>query len=198
MKLSEAILIGCGLRPESHRDRFCRTDNDGILRSDPWGAACEAIMPTVVEFNWDTKDKVKLNSTMEAFRAIQLHYFSDYWKMPAVCPGARQELIKQGGRIVNHDGKAQLKVYDQGAKAIRIGITSECDKVEHLAGMVDHLFYRHNWSREQVGEAVKWYEETRTLGTFQHHQSPSIAELIRQRLTEPLSAYPKLPKVRFG
>jgi hypothetical protein len=42
-----------------------------------------------------------------------------------------------------------------------------------MAGMVDHLYYAHGWSRENVAEAVLWYEQRRTASyiamNFSHH-----------------------------
>lgn len=158
MRLSEAIKIGSRLRPESHQERFCRTLNDGILRSDAWGAAIEAVMPTVVDFNWDSRDRFKFENSMHAFRAIQHQYFGEYFRMPAECPGSQQRFVRAGGRIINRKGEIKI----DGAEVGNLGgITSECELVEQMAGMVDHLFYRHRWSREQVAEVVEWYENTR-------------------------------------
>lgn len=167
MKLSEAIKHGATLRPESRHDRFIVTVNDGQLRSDAWGAACEAVQPAVAKFNWSTTDKVKFESAMEALRAVQHHYFQEYWSMPAQCPGAHQQIMKAGGRITSNRGEGQLKVYERGQKMIDLGgVTSECVKVKHMAGMVDHLFYAHGWSREKVAEVLHWYEETRDKTAF--------------------------------
>jgi hypothetical protein len=194
LRLSEAIIIGASLRPEA-RERFCYIANLDTLGSDVWGAACEAVMPTVKEFNWNTKDQQKLDRALEALNAVQHHYFGNYWNMPTVCPGAKQSVTQQGGRIVTQNGHGYLKTYEEGAKVTVLGgITSECDKVTHLAGFVDHAFYRHNWTREQVAKAVEWYENTRSLGQFEHYQDAQVSRLIRQRLTEPLSAYPKIPR----
>lgn len=163
MKLSEAIREGAKLRPESHQDRFCRMANDETLRSDAWGAAIEAVMPTVIEFNWDVRDRFKFENSMHAFRAVQQHYFKEYFEMPAQCPGSQQRFLRMGGRIINNRGdQPHIKIYERGAEAGNLGgITSECDKVEQMAGMVDHLFYAHGWNREQVAEVVEWYENTR-------------------------------------
>jgi hypothetical protein len=174
LRLSEAILIGCKLRPESHRERFVVTENDGVLRSDAWGAACEAVQPAVAHFNWTAKDKFRFETAMDALRAIQQHYFKRYFSMPARCPLASQRFTEAGGRIINRQG--EMKITGERTRDIG-GVTSECDKVEHLAGFVDHAFYKHGWSREQVAEAVEWYEQTREqavaspmLANFQHYQ----------------------------
>lgn len=174
MKLSEALKFGISLRGEHHQNdlfsgRFVRVN--GELRSDAWGAAIEAIMPTVKDFNWDSKDPVKRERAMEAFRAIQQHYFRSYQQMPAQCPGATQKWVAAGGRVI--DGKGNYKI--EGERLVDIGgVTSECDKVEHMYGMVDHLFYAHGWSREKVAEMVEWYESTRSNAAlfvnFKHYQ----------------------------
>lgn len=200
MKLSEAIRQGRQLRPEG-RERFVYIENRDMLFSDPWGAACEAAQPGVAHFNWHTKDIVKLNSSMEALRAIQLHYFADYFKMHVRCPLSSQRFIQQGGRIVSQNGKGVLKVYDEGTKSVDLGgVTSECDKVEQMAGMVDHLFYAHRWTTEQVIDVVEWYENMRSLSqfAFTHYQDTNIARAISQRLTQPLSEYPKKAKIQLN
>ncbi len=149
---------GLTLRPESHQDRFCHVENRGLC-SDAWGAAVEAVMPTVSQFNWTQKDPVKFENAMAAFRAVQQHYFRQYQQMPAVCPGSEQRWLQAGGRVINRKGEIKI----DGARMSNIGgITSECELVEHMYGMVDHLFYAHGWSREQVAEAVEWYENTRS------------------------------------
>ncbi len=168
MKLSEAIKAGAALRPESHQERFVWIENTDELRSDAWGAACEAVQPAVARFNW--RDRAVFQRSMDALRAIQHQYFEPYFHMPAQCPGSQQRYLMAGGRIVSNRGEGQLKVYGEGQKVGNLGgITSECDKVEQMAGMVDHLFYAHNWSREQVAEVVEWYEETRSQGAILRH-----------------------------
>lgn len=174
MRLGEAIREGAKLRPESHQERFIVTENDGVLRSDAWGAACEAVQPAVAHFNWNQRDVYKFESAMDALRAVQQHYFKRYFQMPAVCPLSQQRFIRAGGRIINRKGDMKI----EGEKMTNLGgVTSECDKVEHLAGFVDHAFYAHGWSREEVAEAVEWYEQTReqaaassVVGSFQHYQ----------------------------
>lgn len=181
MKLSEAAKFGITLRPEG-RERFCNIENRG-LSSDFWGAACEAVQPSVAKFNWDTKDKVKLAAVMDAFNAVQLHYFADYFnpeKMPARCPGANRSYQEVGAKIVGSNGQftAQTRVQNIGA------VTSECDKVAHLAGMADHLFYAHNWSREKVAHAVELYEnqQDKVFRSFEHFQNESLRQRISLRV----------------
>lgn len=187
MRLSEAIKHGSTLRGESPHnrsgDRFCRIANTGELRSDAWGAACEAVMPRVVDFNWNTNQPFKFASSMDAFCAIQDHYFERYWQMPAQCPGSEQRFTRVGGRLLKKDDPGSLKTYDDYAVTENAGgVTSECDKVQHLAGMVDHLFYMHGWSREKVAEAVEWYEQTRSTAAIAHnfsHDSVNVEKYIR-------------------
>lgn len=157
MRLSEAIRYGSQLYPEAHQERFCRVEGRGLC-ADAWGAACVAVQPGVARFNWDTDDKVKFENSMWAFRAVQQQYFAAYFNMPARCPLSSQRFIEAGGRIINRQG--QIKI--EGSRVSNIGgVTSECDLVEQLAGMVDHLFYAHGWSRSQVAEVVEWYENQR-------------------------------------
>lgn len=172
MRLSEAIRIGIQLRPETHRERFAYIANLDKLGSDAWGAACEAVQPAVANFDW--KSPAKFERCMDALRAVQLHYFKDYFQMPALCPGAKQSYIQARGRIVSNRGEGQLKIEDDYAKVKKIGgVTTECELVETLAGAVDHMFYKHNWSREQVANVVEAYEHTRNaaviLGMFEHY-----------------------------
>lgn len=176
MKLSEAIKHGATLRPEAPHngsgDRFVRINNTGELRSDAWGAACETVMPRVIDFNWNPRDVFKFASSMDALCAIQDHYFESYWQMPAQCPGSEQRFTKVGGRVIKQDGHESVKTYDDYAVTENAGgITSECDKVQHLAGMVDHLYYAHGWSRERIAQAVEWYEETRSAAAIAHNFS---------------------------
>ena len=170
MKLSEALRHGITLRPESHRERFVNVEGLGLC-SDAWGAAVEAVMPTVSQFNWTLKDPIKFERAMEAFRAVQRHYFKAYEQMPARCPGASQKWVEAGGRVI--DTKGNYKI--EGERMVDVGgVTSECDKVSHMYGMVDHLFYAHGWSRPQVLEVVEWYEKTASNAAlfvnFKHYQ----------------------------
>jgi hypothetical protein len=187
MKLSDAIKFGSRLRGESPHsaagDRFVMMANTEQLHSDAWGAACEAAQPAVGKFNWTTKDKYKFESAMDALRAVQQLCFGEYWKMPARCPGAKRQYSTVGLTVADKSGNCTTQ--HQQAQNIA-PITSECDKVTHLAGMVDHLFYAHGWTRQQVAEAVRWYEETRTdallVSNFEHVQSESLRRAISQRV----------------
>jgi hypothetical protein len=183
MRLSEAIRIGISLRPETRHERFAQMANGG-LSSDVWGAACEAVDPKVARLNWNLADPVRMESAADYLRAVQRKYFRRYFEMPAKCPGATQGYQKARGRVVNRRGDV---VVEDGAKDFDAGgVTSECDKVTHLAGAVDHLFYAHGWTREQVLEVVEWYEEERTDAAlalaFTHFRSPSLDSRINKRL----------------
>jgi len=180
LKISDALRYGITLRPESHRNRFCHVEGRGLC-SDAWGAICEAVQPAVATFNWTRKDIVKYERAMDALRAVQFHYFADYFNptlKPARCPLASQRFIEAGGRIVSERGRGELKVYEKGQRERVIGgVTSECDKVHHVAGMIDHAFYAHGWSREQVLEIVEWYDQTQEQAlasniviNFEHYQ----------------------------
>lgn len=171
MRLSEAIQYGSTLREESHQERFVRMA-DGTLRSDVWGAACEAVSPEVARLNWDARDKFKFENSMHTLRAVQDRYFGSYFRMPAVCPGANQAIVRARGRYAR---PGELKI-ESGQKAQLIGgVTTECERVKQLAGLIDHLFYAHGWSREKCAEAVKWYENRMAFGSlmlgrkFQHY-----------------------------
>jgi hypothetical protein len=187
MRLSEAILEGSKLRPEAPHngagDRFVRVANTGELRSDAWGAACEVVQPAVANFNWNHNQPFKYAAAKDALCAIQDHYFERYWQLPAQCPGSQQRFTKVGGRLLKKDDPDSLKTYDDYAVTENAGgITSECDKVQHLAGMVDHLFYMHGWSREKVAAAVEWYEQTRTTAAIIHnfsHDSVNVEKYVR-------------------
>lgn len=157
MKLSEALKHGLTLRGENHRERFLHVEGRG-LTSDAWGAACEAVQPAVAKFNWNHNDVAKFERAMDALRAIQHHYFEAYFHMPARCPLASQRFIEAGGRVINRRGEVKV---EGERETVLGGVTSECDLVKQMAGMVDHLFYAHGWSREKVAEVVEWYENQR-------------------------------------
>ena len=198
MRLSEAIIFGSSLRPESHQERFCNVENRGLC-SDAWGAACEAVQPAVAKLNWNPKDRQKFETAMEVVRAVQQTVFGAYFRMPARCPGAHQPYVEAGARIIN--GRGQTKE-TEGRQGDLGGVTTECDMVEHLAGMVDHLFYAHGWSRAQVAEVVQWYEETRTLSlvaqTFHHYQDPTSATRMQHKLTQQSLEFLRRRKAKRG
>lgn len=162
MKLSEAAAIGITLRPRvgALGERFSNVEGRGLC-SDFWGAACEAIQPGVAKFNWNPLNVYAFERAMDAFRAVQLQYFSAYFQMPAKCPGARRSIRQLGGRFIQRFGKdAELKTYDDYARTQFVaGITTECDKVEHLAGLVDHLYHKHRMPAEEIVQCVEAYEQ---------------------------------------
>jgi hypothetical protein len=172
MKLSEAIREGIKLRPRVGvlGERFSYVEGRGLC-SDVWGAACEAVMPTVADFNWRLIDVFAFQRTTDAFNAVQLHYFRDYFnpdKMPARCPGAKQNAVHVGGRVVKRFGKPdEVKTYDSYAKFANLGgVTSECVKVRHLAGLVDHMYHKHRMSPEEIISFVEAYEQAQEAGAM--------------------------------
>lgn len=162
MKLSQAIREGIKLRPRvgALGERFSYVEGRGLC-SDIWGAACEAVQPAVAKFNWSKSNADGFRRASDAFRAVQLQYFAAYFQMPLRCPGARQSITKAGGRLINRFGQEpELKVYSDYQKLFAIpGITSECAKVEHLAGMVDHLYHKHRVTAEKIADCVQEYED---------------------------------------
>src|ERR1044072_133032 len=170
MKLSEAIREGIKLRPRVGvlGERFAYVEGRGLC-SDVWGAACEVVQPAVAKFNWNKSNLDSFQRSMDAFRAVQLQYFAAYFQMPLRCPGIRQSVVKVGGRLISRFGKEpELKTYDDYAKIEHLGgITSECEKVEHLAGMVDHLYYKHRMLAEKIADCVEEYESACELGAKQ-------------------------------
>jgi len=161
MKLSEAIREGCKLRPRVGvlGERFSYVKGRGLC-SDVWGAAVEAVQPAVANFNWSNPNSVAFIRSMDAFNAIQLQYFAPYFQMPLRCPGFRQNIAKVGGRLIKRFGKEdELKTYDDYMRIENVGgITTECPKVEHLAGMVDHLYHKHRMLAEKIADCVEEYE----------------------------------------
>lgn len=183
MKLSEAIREGCKLRPRvgALGERFSHIEGRGLC-SDIWGAAIEAARPRVIDFNWNPFNTFAFQRSMDAFRATQLDVFGSYFQMAAKCPGARRQLVKLGGRLIKRFGhEPELKTYDDYAKVENLqGITTECYKVEHLAGLVDHLYHKHRMSPEDIATCVEEYENAREQGVplqiavnrnFNHYQS---------------------------
>lgn len=182
MKLSEAIREGIKLRPRvgALGERFSHVEGRGLC-SDIWGAAVEAEKPYVADLNWNPLNVFAFHRSMDVFRALQLDIFGAYFTMPARCPGARRMFSEMGGRMIRRFGKEpELKTYERGVKIFPVrGITSECDKVEHLAGLVDHMYHKHRMSAEEIIQFVQSYEDAREYGikpqvainqNFNHHQ----------------------------
>lgn len=185
MKLSEALKHGLTLRPRVGPlgERFSYVEGRGLC-SDIWGAVIEAVMPTVGEFNWNPLNVFAFARAMDAFREVQKFYFGEYFdpsKMPARCPGAQQRVVHVGGRVIKRFGKPdQVKIYDQHAKFANMGgVTSECAKVQHLAGLIDHMYHKHRIPAGDIVRFVADYENARELGlkrqiivnrNFNHYQ----------------------------
>jgi hypothetical protein len=125
----------------------------------------------VSEFNWNPLNIYAFERSMDAFRAIQLQYFASYFQMPARCPGSRRTIGKLGGRLIKRFGRdPELRTYDDYAKTQFIaGITTECDKVEHLAGLIDHLYHKHRMPPEDIIKCVEAYEQAREHGLKQQY-----------------------------
>lgn len=181
MKLSKAIKIGSALRPESHQERFCHVENRGLC-SDVWGAACEAVDHQVAKLNWNLSDKQQLNSALRYLNEVQHRYFEDAFHAPATCPMAHRSMFRGAGRIVNSKGEYKV---DDGGKTVQLaGVTNECAKVRTLAGYVDHAFYKHGNSREEIAEIVAEYEESRdrrVLLATEHYQNDQVRHRIALR-----------------
>jgi hypothetical protein len=71
MELSKAIRYGRGLRLESHQEGwpFVRIANEDSLRSDPWGAALEAVHSPIAKREWT---EATYQSDMARFVELQL------------------------------------------------------------------------------------------------------------------------------
>ena len=180
MKLSEAIREGSKLRPESRRERFSRAGNTGVLGSDVWGAACEAVDRNVARRSWNHLDKFGFEADATYLYDVQMKHFAAYFQMPAQCPGAVIPYTKEGRRPINRKGETALN----WKRDSHVAITTECELVQHLAGFIDHAFYAHGWSREQCAQAVEWYEQKRfqseIVNNFQHYPSNSLKRKIAE------------------
>jgi hypothetical protein len=165
-----------------------RVANSDELLSDVWGAACEAVYSLIAKRNWNKDDKLSYGSDIEALRQIQEKYFSNYLKMPAVCPGANPRHFAQGGgrftgRVVG--GLNEFVVERQKLQTFG-PLTSACAHVSNLAELVEHAFYVHNWTREECAQYVEWHEQkANTLITqnFEHYQDNAVVRRTSQRLT---------------
>lgn len=188
MKLSEAIRIGITFRDEAHDGPFVRIANTGELRSDPWGAACEAVYSLIAKRNWNKSDRLSYESDIEALREIQQKYFAEYFKMPATCPGARPRYYaKGGGRFTGRmvGGLNEVAIEGEHKQSLP-AITSACPSVTNLAELLEHMFYVHNWSREECAEACEWYEQRQgqlIVQNFEHYQDNAVQRRIAQKLT---------------
>lgn len=187
MQLSEAIRIGSQLRGESHSGPFTRIANTDELRSDVWGAACEAVHSLVAKRNWNHANPLEYDSDIEYLRGIQQQYFAHYFKMPATCPGARPRIYSEGGgRLTGRTIGGLADVAIEGERQQALGaITSDCARVINVAEFIEHAFYVHNWSREQCAEAVQFIEQgsiIQLVQSFDHYHDLSSAQRISTRL----------------
>lgn len=188
MKLSEAIRTGSTFRTEARNGPFVRIANTEELRSDVWGAACEAVHSPVAKRNWNKENALEYETDIEFLREIQQRYFADYFKMIAYCPGARPRTLSEaGGRLTGRTIQGMSEFVVEGEKQNILGaITQACPSITNLAELVEHLFYVHNWTRSQCAEAVEWYEQqsaTLIVQNFDHYQDLSLTRRINERLT---------------
>lgn len=183
MKLSEAIRTGRTFRPESHQgDPFVRIANLDDLASDVWGAAVEAVHSLIAKRNWTAETR---DADMAYFCDIQMRYFAEYFRMAAVCPGVSAGSYAEAGGRMTGDKRGSYVIEGEHLKSIG-AVTSECRTVAHLAGFVEHAFYAHNWTSDQVADAVQWYEEQQSIliaQNFEHYQSEELRRIIAQRVT---------------
>lgn len=184
MRLSDAIKFGCTLRREGRSGPFVRVANSDELLSDVWGAACEAVHSLVARRNWNDDTR---GSDIEYVREIQQKYFPDYFKMPTVCPGAQQRpFVKAGGRFTGRvvQGLNEFVIEKERQEMIG-GITTACPAVTNLAEFIEHVFYVHNWTREECAQAVEWYEQQSApliAQNFDHYQDNAVVNRTTERL----------------
>lgn len=189
MLLSEAITYGSTLRGESHSGPFVRVANSDELLSDVWGAACEAVHSPIAKRRWDKSDKLSYDADIEALRQIQQQYFAEYFKSPATCPGAIPRTYSQGGgRYTGRmsQGLNEVAVERETATALP-AITTACPSITNLAELIEHMFYVHNWTREECAKAVADYEQygstSPLIRSFEHYQDEAVQRRVAQRLT---------------
>lgn len=183
MHLSEAILYGRTLRPESHQEGwpFVRVANTDELRSDVWGAAVEAVHSPITQRSWTEATR---QADMAYFCDIQRQHFGNYFRTPANCPGAQpREALGQHAPRKTTGNTYSVKYEEQ----IRIGpVTSDCKLILSLAEFVEHAFYIHNWSSDDCAQAVAYYEQGQQIlvaQSFDHYQSETVRSRVSQKLT---------------
>ena len=188
MQLSEAIRIGSTFRGESHSGPFVRVANSDDLLSDVYGAACEAVYSLIAKRNWNKDDKLAYSADIEALRQVQERYFADYFKMPAICPGAQSRpYTKTRGRLTGRMVNGENEFAVSAEKQEYLGaVTTICSAVTNLAELVEHCFYVHNWTREECAQAVEWFEQQSApliTQNFTHYQDIAVQRDVSQRLT---------------
>lgn len=185
MLLSEAIRQGSQMRGESHSGPFTRIANTDELRSDVWGAACEAVHSLVAKRNWTNDTR---GSDIEYLREIQRKYFARYFEIPITCPGAQsRQYSAGGGRFTGRVVGGLNEVAIEGERLKSIGaVTTVCPSITNFAEYLEHAFYVHNWSREQCAQAAEYVEHGDTLSllrNFEHYQDLSVQQRMNQKLT---------------
>lgn len=191
MLLSEAISIGSTFRGESHVrcSPFVRIANTGNLHSDVWGAGCEAVYSPIAKRNWNKDNEDEYRSDIAALKEIQEKYFADYFKSPAVCPGAKErQFVKGGGRFTGRVvGGLNEFVIERERYVTYGGVTTACAEIANVAEFVEHAFYVHNWTRMDCSEAVAGYEQYGSASIleryFEHYQDNAVIKRTSQRLT---------------
>lgn len=189
MKLSEAIRYGASLRGESRSGPFIRVANSDDLLSDVYGAACEAVYSLIAKRNWNKDDELEYRSDIAALREVQEKYFPHYFRMPANCPGAQTREFKHAGgrfsgRVVHGENEF---IIEKEKTQIVGGLTTACSLVINLAELVEHMFYVHNWTREECAQAVEWYEEQSApliVQNFTHYPDNALLKQRGRRLTD--------------
>lgn len=189
MILSEAIRYGSTLRGESHSGPFTRIANTEELRSDVWGAACEAVYSLIAkERNWNRDNEIEYDSDKEYLRQIQHRYFERYFSIAVSCPGAKPRLLSAGGgrftgRVVG--GLNEVAIEGERKRSIG-GITTACPSITNFAELLEHMFYVHNWSREQCAQAAEYVEHgdmEQLFRSFEHYSDLSVERRVSERLT---------------
>lgn len=185
MLLSDAIRYGSILRGESHSGPFTRIANTDELRSDVYGAACEAVHSPVAKRNWsaDTRD-----SDIEYLREIQRKYFSRYFEIAVTCPGAQsRQYSAGGGRFTGRVVGGLNEVAIEGEQVRAIGaVTTACPSITNFAEYLEHAYYVHNWSREQCAQAagyIEYGDAFSLIRHFEHYQDLSVQRRMNQKLT---------------
>lgn len=192
MLLSEAITIGSTFRGETHVpcSPFIRIANTGELHSDVWGAGCEAVYSPIAKRNWNKANRDEYRSDIAALKEVQEKYFVDYFKAPAVCPGAKsRQFAKGGGRFTGRViGGLNEFVIEREHYETYGGVTTDCPAIANLAELIEHMFYVHNWMRADCAAALAGYEQYGSTSIieryFDHYQDNAIVRQTSQRLTE--------------
>jgi len=183
MELSTAMRYGRTLRLESHQEGwpFVHVANEDDLRSDPWGAAVEAVHSPIVKRSWT---EASYRSDMAVFVELQHHHFDRYFRTPANCPGERaQGYFRARGKVIGSDGSYAI---DREERPVIKPVTSECHAIINLAEFVEHAFYIHNWTTEECAQAVEYYEQGQQVvvaQSFDHFQSEAVRSRVSEKLT---------------